>query len=101
MYDKKPFKIRVEKYHVYDWCGCGMSHQQPFCDGTHNNRYLKKNITGRPVRYIAPETKDIWFCNCKQTKNKPFCDGTHRSPEIQETKLDGKFDIWEPKRSDT
>jgi len=33
--DKKPFKVKVEKYRVYDWCGCGLSHSQPFCDGTH------------------------------------------------------------------
>ena len=31
------------------------------------NLWLKKVIKGGPVRYIAPETKDVWFCNCKQT----------------------------------
>ncbi len=38
VYDKKPFRVRVQKYHVYDWCGCGMSNTQPFCDGTHLNK---------------------------------------------------------------
>ena len=61
--------------------------------------YYKRFYKGGPVKYIAPEDKDIWFCNCKQTKNRPFCDGTHRSPEIQELKVDGMFDIWEPKKS--
>jgi len=38
VYDKKPFKLKVEKHRVYDWCGCGLSHSQPLCDGTHLNR---------------------------------------------------------------
>ena len=97
IYDKKPFKVSVRKYHVYDWCGCGLSKQQPFCDGTHNSKYIKKWVTGGPVRYIAPEDNDIWFCNCKQTKNRPFCDGSHRSDEVKQSRPDGKFDIWEPR----
>ena len=27
IYDKKPFKVSVKKYHLYKWCGCGLSHQ--------------------------------------------------------------------------
>ena len=65
-FDKKPFKVSVKKYHLYTWCGCGRSHSQPFCDGTHKNMYIKKIIKGGPVTYIAPEDRDIWFCNCKQ-----------------------------------
>ncbi len=38
VYDTKPFKVAVKKYHVYDWCGCGLSRSQPFCDGTHLNQ---------------------------------------------------------------
>lgn len=86
----------MKKYHLYEWCGCGLSHQQPFCDKTHLNRYIAKYVRGGPVKYIAPEDKDIWFCNCKQTNNRPFCDGTHRSEEVQESTPDGKFNIWEP-----
>ena len=65
-FDKKPFKVNVKKYHLYTWCGCGRSHNQPFCDGTHKNMYLKRIIKGGPVKYIAPEDREIWFCNCKQ-----------------------------------
>ena len=70
-YDKKPFKVSVKKYHLYTWCGCGRSHSQPFCDGTHKNMYMKKIIKGGPVTYIAPEDRDIWFCNCKQVSSYP------------------------------
>ena len=66
VFDKKPFKISVKKYHLYTWCGCGRSHSQPFCDGTHESMYLKRIMKGGPVKYIAPEDRDIWFCMCKQ-----------------------------------
>ncbi len=51
------------------------------------------------MRYIAPETRDIWFCNCKQTKHPPFCDGSHKSEEVQEANTLGHFEMWEPKGS--
>ena len=66
VFDKKPFKVAVKKYHLYTWCGCGRSHSQPFCDGTHANPQLKRIIRGGPVKYIAPQDKEIWFCMCKQ-----------------------------------
>ena len=69
--DKKPFKVSVKKYHLYKWCGCGKSHNQPFCDGTHSNFYMKNKVKGGPVTYIAPEDRDIWFCNCKQVSSYP------------------------------
>ena len=31
-----------------------------------------------------------------QTKHRPFCDGSHRAAEIQEKRLDGKHDMWDP-----
>lgn len=82
MYDKKPFKFRIEAGKRYAWCLCGRSKNQPFCDGTHRSIFLK--IKQRPVHFAVDETKDYWLCNCKQTSNRPFCDGTHKKPEIQE-----------------
>merc|ERR1711860_43563 len=41
IYDNRPFKVNVKKYHVYDWCGCGLGHNQPFCDNTCKNIHLK------------------------------------------------------------
>ena len=55
LYDKKPFKVSVTKYHLYKWCGCGLSHSQPFCDETCSSPYSKKILVGGPVTYIAPE----------------------------------------------
>ena len=69
VFDKIPFKISVKKYHLYTWCGCGRAHSQPFCDGTCTSMYLKRIIKGGPVKYIAPEDRDIWFCMCKQVSS--------------------------------
>lgn len=98
IYDKKPFRVDVKKYHLYTWCGCGISSLQPFCDGkTCVHPQIRRAIKGGPVKYIAPKDQEVWFCNCKQTKHRPFCDGSHRSEEVQEKLLQGKFDLWEPR----
>lgn len=41
IFDKKPFKIHLDKEKKYSWCLCGKSKNQPFCDGTHKSIYLK------------------------------------------------------------
>ncbi|XP_050424975.1 CDGSH iron-sulfur domain-containing protein 3, mitochondrial [Adelges cooleyi] len=82
IYDKRPFKMILDKNKTYNWCSCGMSHTQPLCDGTHKNQKLR--ITMKPVKVQVAETKEYWLCNCKQTTHRPFCDGTHREQHIQE-----------------
>merc|ERR1719369_1373719 len=98
IYDNKPFKLRVEKYHLYTWCGCGWARtSQPLCDGACACHMNRKIVKGGPIRYIAPKTQDVWFCNCKQTKHRPFCDGSHRSAEVQEHRFEGQRQLWEPR----
>jgi len=99
IYDNKPLKINVKAGCLYTWCGCGLARtQQPLCDGTCEVLYMKKVMKGGPVKYIAPENKDVWFCNCKQTNNKPFCDGTHRDEDIQKHRFDSPRQLWEPRK---
>lgn len=62
---------------AYNWCSCGWSRTQPFCDGTHADPKLK--IKSKPIRFECTESKDYWFCQCKQTKTPPFCDGSHEN----------------------
>ncbi|XP_003424601.1 CDGSH iron-sulfur domain-containing protein 3, mitochondrial [Nasonia vitripennis] len=80
IYDKKPHKFFCEEGKVYNWCLCGHSKNQPFCDGTHNNIFLKIKI--RPIKFTVTKSKNYWLCNCKQTRNRPFCDGTHKREDI-------------------
>ncbi|GLV38242.1 uncharacterized protein CBL_12890 [Carabus blaptoides fortunei] len=82
IYDKKPFRMTCEAGKKYSWCLCGKSKNQPLCDGTHKNTFLKIKL--RPVRFEVTETKEYYLCNCKQTANRPFCDGTHKQEHIQQ-----------------
>ncbi|XP_033225284.1 CDGSH iron-sulfur domain-containing protein 3, mitochondrial [Belonocnema kinseyi] len=84
IYDKKPFRMNLVAGKNYSWCLCGQSKNQPLCDGTHKNIFLKVKL--RPIRFTVPETKEYWLCNCKQTSNRPFCDGTHLREDIQALK---------------
>ena len=58
---------------TYYWCACGLSQNQPFCDGSHKVTEFK------PLAFTLTEKKDVWLCQCKHSGNKPFCDGTHRT----------------------
>ncbi len=57
---------------TYFWCACGMSVNQPFCDGTHIGTNFE------PFEEVVTATKKVIWCGCKQTGNAPYCDGSHR-----------------------
>ena len=68
---KAPFGVDVEEGKNYWWCSCGLSKEQPFCDGSHKGTGLK------PMKYSAEKSATVYFCGCKNTKGSPLCDGTH------------------------
>lgn len=68
-----PAKVTLEAGKDYWWCACGLSKNQPYCDGSH------KAVGLSPMKYTAQKSGDHWFCRCKQSKNKPLCDGSHKA----------------------
>lgn len=66
-----PIAIEMEAGKVYAWCSCGMSENQPFCDGKHSGSDF------RPLIHKAETSETKYMCTCKQTGNGPFCDGSH------------------------
>ena len=69
----QPMEVELIEGKTYAWCACGLSQNQPFCDGTHQKTDL------RPVVFKAEKTESRWLCLCKGTGNQPFCDGTHNA----------------------
>ena len=68
---KAPFGVEVEEGKSYWWCACGLSKEQPFCDGSHNGTGIE------PSKYSAEKSGTVYFCGCKNTNVVPVCDGTH------------------------
>jgi len=68
-----PYPVEVIKDQTYYWCTCGLSENQPFCDGSHQRTEMM------PLEFVATENMTVYFCGCKQSANAPLCDGTHFS----------------------
>jgi CDGSH-type Zn-finger protein len=70
LFDKKPAVLTLDAGD-YWWCSCGLSDNQPFCNGAH------KGSEFNPIQITLEETQKVALCNCKKTQNPPFCDGAH------------------------
>ena len=70
---KAPYLVEVEAGKTYYWCSCGLSKNQPICDGSHKGTELT------PLPYVATETKKVAMCGCKYSKAGQLCDGSHKS----------------------
>lgn len=76
---RKPIKVELKKGEDQYWCACGLSKNQPFCDGSHRTT----DIT--PKKFTAEESGDAYLCMCKHSKNPPFCDGSHAKLKEEKT----------------
>ena len=66
-----PYVREVKAGRTYNWCSCGRSARQPFCDGSHEGTGFE------PVKFVPEESGIIFFCGCKETCVRPLCDNTH------------------------
>ena len=70
---RSPYAVNVEAGKPYAWCACGLSKNQPFCDGSH------KGTGFAPKIFQADKTETVYFCGCKHSKAGATCDGSHTS----------------------
>lgn len=68
---KAPYEVQLEAKKSYYWCTCGLSLNQPFCDGAH------KGSEKKSFHFTESLSQNRYLCGCKQTKNPPYCDGSH------------------------
>ncbi len=67
---KMPY-LREEEHGKKTWCACGLSQNQPYCDGSHVGTGIL------PVTVDFKEARKVAWCGCKFTGRPPFCDGSH------------------------
>ena len=63
--------IRKLEAGTYEFCTCGRSAHQPFCDGSH----VGTEFT--PLEFTLEQGRQVALCGCKHTKTPPFCDASH------------------------
>ncbi|MFK5855840.1 MAG: CDGSH iron-sulfur domain-containing protein [Bacteroidota bacterium] len=69
---KSPYVLDAKPGKYY-WCTCGLSSNQPFCNGSH------KGTEFVPKQVEITENKKVAWCGCKNSANGAFCDGAHAS----------------------
>ncbi len=94
--DYQPKKVELLEGKKYQWCACGASKKQPYCDGGH------KGSPFLPTGFRAEESGDAWMCMCKKTKNPPYCDGSHKALNPEENVKEYQYTngeitvVWKP-----
>lgn len=68
---KEPVLVELEAGKTYWWCRCGLSQNQPWCDGSHAGTDME------PMEYTAKRARNMRLCACKASKRPPYCDGSH------------------------
>ena len=69
-----PIHIYLYRGKVYEWCSCGHSWSNPFCNG--QCKWIMTRC--RPVKFNVSESGYYKLCNCKMSANAPFCNSTHK-----------------------
>lgn len=76
----KPIVLELEPGN-YFFCTCGLSENQPFCNGSH------KGTDFKPMKFTLNAKQRVACCQCKYTSNPPYCDGTHKRLLTEQTSL--------------
>lgn len=67
---KAPYILSLDAG-TYQYCTCGRSARQPFCDGSHVGTDFS------PMDFTLDRPRLVTLCGCKHTTTPPYCDGSH------------------------
>jgi len=68
-----PYVVKAEANKTYQWCSCGNSTTQPWCNGACTGTGFKS------VPWVPRDNGTYKLCGCKHGEYAPLCDGgTHR-----------------------
>ncbi len=73
-----PAEVFLKAGTLYQWCSCGQSSKEPFCDGDSHT-----GTAFEPIPYQVIKSKTVFFCLCKHTENPPICDGHHNKLTLE------------------
>ena len=71
--------VDVEKGRSYQYCACGHSQSQPFCDGSHRAVNAEYGTSFKPTPFTPNRTGTEAFCGCRLSEQGPICDSSHMS----------------------
>lgn len=69
-FQKAPYIVEETAGTKY-YCLCGMTDNQPYCDGSHQGSGIA------PMKVVIEKDRRCAYCGCRQSSELPFCDGTH------------------------
>eukprot|EP01061_Rhynchopus_euleeides_P009748 TRINITY_DN18_c25_g1_i1.p1 TRINITY_DN18_c25_g1~~TRINITY_DN18_c25_g1_i1.p1 ORF type:complete len:526 (+),score=116.09 TRINITY_DN18_c25_g1_i1:112-1689(+) len=76
-FSASPIVVECTAGTTYFYCTCGLSENQPFCDGSHVG---VKDLDGAPYvpeAYRPAQSGPVSFCGCRTSKSGAVCDGSH------------------------
>lgn len=73
----RPAVLKLEPGSYY-CCACGLSQNQPWCDGSHTGTGFS------PKELLVDEERNYALCQCKHSGAMPLCDGTHKQVAEQD-----------------
>ena len=68
-----PYSLAVQAGQVIAYCTCRLSHNPPFCDGSH------EAIGLAPMLEKFSADAQVKLCGCGKSGDRPFCDGSHNA----------------------
>lgn len=69
---RAPYAKELQPNVQYSWCTCGLSKDDPWCDGAHK---IPEPTGFKSLKFFVAKAATYQLCGCKRTGTPPYCDG--------------------------